>query len=341
MADAAQCPVPTAPDITTTFGIFILATILGSVFYGMTLLQAGLYFSKSGEDRARNKLLVTVLILFDTFAWILEVYTVWWYFVVNYANPAALPMPIWTLELEPGFTYTVAFLAQMFFIEKIYILLGSKVIAFVLTVLSIGAWGTGIGITGIVDLVSPTIDRINIAQKTLSTLVELIIAASMTYMFRAKRTGMSRTDSILNRLLVFALSRGILMCLVQILYTVTYFALHNTLIWAIFHFSLSKLCANSVIASLNVREIMRNGTSRMSEGASISLTKRMGASSSSSRQESRIVFSGDDIAPYTPGMKSPVRVQFSDQDNNDIESAPQIHVHRDIVNPYCILCMYL
>ena len=71
--------------------------------------------------------------------------------------------------------------------------------------------------------------HVNIAQKTLSTLVEVVIAGIMCYMFKTRQTGMDRcvharasydsnadmlddrTDSMLYRLIVFAASRGLIM----------------------------------------------------------------------------------------------------------------------------------
>ncbi|THH09318.1 hypothetical protein EW146_g8714 [Bondarzewia mesenterica] len=274
MADAAA-----PPDIRDTFGILVLGTILGS-------LCEGIYFGKHETDRFRTSALVVALCIMDTMTWFLELYTTWFYFVINYANPAALAEPFWALKLEPGFTYTVALLAQLFFVEKIYFLTErNSVITISLGILALAAWGyykaLGLTLTGIVfhvdSLVSVSINvslslsfsmiwdfatltpyqRVNIAQKTLSTLLEVLIAGFMCYLFKTRQTGMRRTDNMLNRLILFAASRGLIMSIVQVLYTITFFVYNDKLIWVVFHFMLSKLCSNSVLASLNIRGIVR------------------------------------------------------------------------------------
>ncbi|KAI0314516.1 hypothetical protein OF83DRAFT_442467 [Amylostereum chailletii] len=225
MADAsATCPA--APDIRDTFGIFVLGTIIGTLFYGMTLLQTGMYFGRRvmDEDNLKTTALVTLLWALDSLAWVLEVYTTWWYFVVNFGSVAALEIPVWTLKLEPGLTYTVAFIAQIFFIEKIWLLSRSNLLGMFMTLLSVAAWVLGLAITGIVfeinSLVSPTIDKVNIGQKTLSTIIEVIIAIAMCYLFKSRQQGIASTDNILNRLILFALSRGLVLVTTQILYTI-------------------------------------------------------------------------------------------------------------------------
>ncbi|KAF8909556.1 hypothetical protein CPB85DRAFT_741123 [Mucidula mucida] len=222
----------------------------------------------------------------DTMSWILELYTTWYYFVLQYrAGPEALLNPIWALKvnsdnqcvvlgptnerrkLEPGFTYTTAFVANLFFIEKIYIVMGRNLyVSLPLVFLAVSAWGLGLAITGLVfDLnavVSPDINHVTLAQKVVSTLVEILIMVMMCYVFRSGQLGFSRrTDRSLSRLIIFAASRGVIMSIVQIVYTVVFFVYPHKLIWVVFHFILGKLFSNSVLASLNVRKIMRGNHS--------------------------------------------------------------------------------
>jgi len=257
---------PSGPplDIRNTFGQILIATIVGTIFYGITLLQTGMYLNKYySKDRGIMVSLVIFLCLMDTMTWILETYTVWFYFVVNYANPAALPVPVWSLKLEPGFTYTVALIANLFFIEKIYLVSNrNKFLALFLTLVALGSWGSGLAITALVfefDLVSNTqINRATLTQKVFSTVMEFLITIFMCWLFKSNQSGISkRTDRTLTRLIVFSLSRGIVMNMVQLLYTIVYFVFPDQLYWVVFHFMLGKLFTNSVIASLNVREMMR------------------------------------------------------------------------------------
>ncbi|KAI0065249.1 hypothetical protein BV25DRAFT_1913863 [Artomyces pyxidatus] len=328
-------PAPGPPDVRDTFGLIVVGTILGSLFYGMTLLQTGLYFGKFGQGTARPSLTVLVIVLcvFDSLSWVLEVYTTWYYFVANYAVPSALAIPLWALKLEPFFTYTVSFIAQMFFIEKIYLLSRSKLIGGILTLLSLTAWVLGLTIMAIVFadnvLNNPLMAKVNIGQKTLSTLIEVLVAAGMCYLFSSRQTGAKSTDSMLQRLIIFALSRGVVMSVIQICYTIVVFSYPNQLYWVIFHFMLGKLSCNSVLASLNVREIMRGGSYASSSGGhnsfalqSTGVPGRNGIVADSNQVGTRIVFRHDS----NPGTTGDTKAYASHTVGPDLEGPASVQV---------------
>ncbi|KAI0028369.1 hypothetical protein K488DRAFT_89816 [Vararia minispora EC-137] len=252
-------------DIRLTFGQILIGAMLGSVFYGTVLLQAGLYFGSKKSDDLRNNILVTILVVLETFAWVLEVYCVWWYFVLNYANPDALGTLNWSLTLDPFITYTIVLIGQMFFIEKIWILGRSTLLGILLAFLALSGWGAGIAI-GILNFIQKTtnstpINDINYYEKASETLVELLIAICMLYLLRRMRSGIKRSDQILNNLIIFMLTRGVVVCVIQIVYTGTSFTTTN-LVWITPHFCIGKFATNAVLASLNVRELVKVGWGR-------------------------------------------------------------------------------
>ncbi|ETW78091.1 hypothetical protein HETIRDRAFT_325003 [Heterobasidion irregulare TC 32-1] len=92
----------------------------------------------------------------------------------------------------------------------------------------------------------------------------------MCYMFKTRQTGMDRTDSMLYRLIVFAASRGLIMSCIRVVLTGDirqFFVYNDKLYWAVFHFMLGKLCSNSVLASLNIRDFMRGDDSSNYSGS--------------------------------------------------------------------------
>ncbi|KAI0032963.1 hypothetical protein K488DRAFT_85334 [Vararia minispora EC-137] len=291
-------------DIRLSFGQVLIGVILGSLFYGIILLQAGLYVGTKRANSTRNTFLVIILVSVDdandgsqrsdlfssvleTFAWILEVYCVWWYFVLNYANPAALRSLNWSLTLDPFITYTIVLIGQIFFIEKIWILGKSWFLGIFMTFLAFSGWGTGIGI-GILKWVivnernftrtaherahsfvqqtthSAAITNINYYEKVSETLLELLIAICMIFLLRKMRTGLRDSDRVVNNLIIFMLTRGIVVCVVQIVYTGLSInaTFRGNLIWITPHFCIGKFATNAVLASLNVRELVQAGFNR-------------------------------------------------------------------------------
>lgn len=47
-----------AIDVRDTFGMLVIGTILGSIFYGITLLQTGIFLGKRSQERFRTSVLV-------------------------------------------------------------------------------------------------------------------------------------------------------------------------------------------------------------------------------------------------------------------------------------------
>jgi len=67
-----------------------------------------------------------------------------------------------------------------------------------------------------------------------------------------------QTRHIVNRIVLFMMTRGILLTVVQTVYTVTYLAATNGKIWTLFRVIIAKVYVNTLLAMLNSRESMRN-----------------------------------------------------------------------------------
>ncbi|TFY65356.1 hypothetical protein EVJ58_g2033 [Rhodofomes roseus] len=79
-------------------------------------------------------------------------------------------------------------------------------------------------------------------------------------------TGFKRTDSVLQKLTIYIIHRGILTTVLQIALLGTYLgSIYQTkLIWAIFHCAGGKIYVNSMMAVLNARLHLKSGVSHAS-----------------------------------------------------------------------------
>ncbi|KAI0028367.1 hypothetical protein K488DRAFT_89814 [Vararia minispora EC-137] len=117
------------------------------------------------------------------------------------------------IRLTLGQVILGAILGSVFFIEKIWILGGSRLLSLSLTLLAFAGWGGGLSI-GIVTFLQyaqdlPLVTDLIIYQKTITTFLELLIVAFMVHLLWKHRSGVPCSDSMLNRLVLFMLSRGI------------------------------------------------------------------------------------------------------------------------------------
>ncbi|KAI0734318.1 hypothetical protein C8Q72DRAFT_461779 [Fomitopsis betulina] len=115
-----------------------------------------------------------------------------------------------------------------------------------------------------------------------AVVTDVYIAVALSITLRSKRTGFSGTDTLISKLVTFAIHRGIMTAVLQLLHFATYIGTFhdgpNKLIWALFHFPGSKIYTNSLLAVLNARHWLldRPAEARIEE---IELSEPMNSSS--------------------------------------------------------------
>jgi len=88
------------------------------------------------------------------------------------------------------------------------------------------------------------------------------ISASLVYYFRRYRVGMSRTEPILQQLVMLSVNMGMLMGVVAIMTLILFEADRGVFLCLAPHFVSSKLYVNSLIATLNSRRHFRQMADR-------------------------------------------------------------------------------
>jgi len=98
-----------------------------------------------------------------------------------------------------------------------------------------------------------------------ASLDDVLITAALCYFLHTRRVGggltsQNRTDVIIDSLMLYAVSRGILTAVTQILFLVLNVALPHDTFWQPFHQAVGKLYVNSVLATLNIRSTFNEPT---------------------------------------------------------------------------------
>jgi len=86
-----------AIDLNKTLGALLLGNIVASILYGITSLQAFLYYKDSQQDGLSFRLLIAFLWLLDSLHTIFVTHGSYHYLIVEYMNPAALSSPTWSI----------------------------------------------------------------------------------------------------------------------------------------------------------------------------------------------------------------------------------------------------
>ncbi|KAJ3550486.1 hypothetical protein NM688_g5067 [Phlebia brevispora] len=259
-------------NIGATVGVGYLGVAFASMLYGITCVQTYNYYqsSKSRSDQPTLKWLVAVLLLLDTLHQVFVVWSLYHYLIENFANPTAIITEVWTVNA--GIIVNVKFC----FLRSGNLYGGPCLEVSVMPSVSHNPWITGfcvptVGGSSVCDepqiqiysqeVVTELIARLKTLGITaLCTMAaaDMSIAATMIFYLRRNRTGFRRSDNIISKLIILTVTTGTVTTCFTIADAIAYIAAPTTFYILFFTFTLSKLYINSLLTTLNTRDVIRN-----------------------------------------------------------------------------------
>ncbi|KAF9476677.1 hypothetical protein BDN70DRAFT_154559 [Pholiota conissans] len=231
------------PYFQETFGAMLIGALVTMTIYGITTLQAYFYFMSFPKDGKATKMLVASIWILDTIHAIFMCHAVHFYLIDGFTNPVLLINGNWSLFLSIA-------------INRYWI--GGVIGIFVFAHFA----------TGINTVVNLFITRRFVHLKDVSitsalpfgitvVISDILIAAALCILLSSKRSSFQDTNSIVNKLIIFAVNRCILTCAMAIVEIVAFTALPNSFYSIAIDFVIGKLYANSCLAVLNARATLR------------------------------------------------------------------------------------
>jgi len=221
------------------------------------------------NDSTSYKILVLSL-------WILEalhqafVGHIAWYYIVDNAGSllVLLNPPIWTLSAQILLGALAGLIVKICFGLRVWkfsrgnllvtgLILGMALAQFVMAVLfTIRSFHLRVGQADEIKTLATTALSLGVAT-------DILTAASLSYFLHKMRTGYKRSDTLINRLIIYSVNTGTLTSIFSGAVLVTYNMMPDNLIFIALYFILSKLYANSCLATLNMRRFVHGrGTDR-------------------------------------------------------------------------------
>jgi len=197
---------------------------------------------------------------------ILPAHAIYYYLIANFGNFAAGVSEPVTYRVENGFLTLITLLVQSFYAHQIWSLSRNKLLTSILVLLVIVVFALGLEITvdiiedgSAVHLASNRVLIVGGFVQGLAALCDIIITASLCWFLHSKRTGIKRTEKLLDRLIILAINRGLITTIAQLCFLILNVSVPGKVYWFPFHQAVGKLYTNSYLAMLNVRA--RNSTS--------------------------------------------------------------------------------
>ncbi|KAJ3566748.1 hypothetical protein NP233_g6806 [Leucocoprinus birnbaumii] len=268
----------------------------GIVYDVYTNTSTYFYYVNYPEDGIDIKALVSLIWLLDSIHMAVVAYCIYYYLVTNYNNPLALGIGHWSLFMSVGFNVIIAFVVQCFFTRKIHLLCGPRFKWFITGIISLSVLAHLVfGIETVVYLFIkkelsklPEITLIAATPFAITAVLsDIFIAGALCWLLHGSKTNFKRTDTIISKLIIYAINRCLLTSVVAIGEVIAFSASPDTLWYLAIDFVIGKLYANSLLATLNSRQSVKAAVSDIS-GNSVHLSDlEFGSGSSRLHPESR------------------------------------------------------
>ncbi|KAH7913091.1 hypothetical protein BJ138DRAFT_1224351 [Hygrophoropsis aurantiaca] len=244
-----------APTLVMTIMQGPLCGALATMFlYGVICMQAFHYFQNYPKDRRSLKILVTWICILETAHTALSIHFVEHYLILNFNDNTTLEYAIWSMGSSYFVGFFIAYAVNLCFIWRIWLLSKKLWIAISLSIMATVRLGFGLGNASVgfkytawvvfKAKVFPTM----VVGWVISALVDIAIAVTLCYYLHRRRTGMRRTDSIINRLLLYSVNTGAVTSFFAALVVITFLTLPGAA-YAAFVGVQSKLYAVSLLAT--------------------------------------------------------------------------------------------
>ncbi|KAL1940668.1 hypothetical protein VTO73DRAFT_8103 [Trametes versicolor] len=272
-------------ELTHTSGAILMGGQIALFLSGAVLMQVIVYFQMYPSDSPRIRAMASVYviwfldILHSTMIFIIN----WENLVVGFGNPDTFSRAIWPLTISIGLTAVTTFFVHGFFSYRIHTLSRGKwyITGTLVTLSIVRVVSAIVSCGGLLHYKSFPLFLADRGFKgtfllgvSTSALLDILVTAILCYYLRQRRSGLARTDRIVDLLTLYTVETGMLTCIVTTASLICWAAMPTTLIFLSLLLSLGKLYANTFLASLNARRSLSDRTQTVStapEGHSMSI----------------------------------------------------------------------
>ncbi|TBU46941.1 hypothetical protein BD309DRAFT_953007 [Dichomitus squalens] len=257
-------PISSLSSVRDIFGSVFIGAFLSFSLYGLFVNQTYTYYRLYSTDAPWLKIIVITAILLETVVSVLHLHLGYYYFVENYGNPLAFISGVWSLNVFPVFATAIMINCQSFYTVRILLVGPSRfrlLLVIVIITLMGGAMGVSIAST-ILGFRGITLFNFNnflwlvLAYNAVASAADVILTTTLIHILHRSRTGFKSTDSMINKLILYAISTGLVTTIFNIIsfvlvhvYGVGNWSWLGTMMFA------ERLYSISLMAALNSRKL--------------------------------------------------------------------------------------
>ncbi|KAF9552260.1 hypothetical protein CPC08DRAFT_647129, partial [Agrocybe pediades] len=221
-------------------GPVLIGFTFNAILLGVMLTQVYIYFTSYRKDSKWIKLYVAMLLVLDLFNTVADAVFIYQALILNF---------------EPAVTACIVSAVQFFYAWRIYALMKSYVFPILII------------LNGIIGLVASLVASVKIGKMPLFSdmvhdkpsmmvwiLSEVVGDVIITIVLAKHRTGFKKTDMLIDKIIRITIQTGMLTATFAMVDLIVYLV-DPTGLHLLFNFALAKLYSNTLMSTLNSREV--------------------------------------------------------------------------------------
>ncbi|KAF9260751.1 hypothetical protein L218DRAFT_962331 [Marasmius fiardii PR-910] len=257
---AETCAPIVIPPLHNTMGALFIGVAIAGALWGITSMQTYNYFMRYyGIDRPVISIMVGIVYAFDTVHQIMISHLLYTYLVSNWGNPVILGTLVWSILIMVLMTGFIGLVVQLFLVYRVYVLSHKNYVVVGVVLLPVfGVFASSMAyfarawpFTTFLEL--NLVGGLSRAVNVLGAVSDVIITIALSYYLWRSKSGIKRTDAIMNRLILFCVRTGLLTTACAIMSLITISVFPGTFIYITFYATLARFYSFSLLATLNAR----------------------------------------------------------------------------------------
>ncbi|EIW63757.1 uncharacterized protein TRAVEDRAFT_41184 [Trametes versicolor FP-101664 SS1] len=248
-----------------SMGAVLVGSLIALFLSGAVSMQVFLYCQLYPRDRWRIKLMVFCVWLLDSIHSAMAITANWQYLIVHFGDWDNMDEITWSVAASVALTALNTFVVHCFFTHRIhtlsrnnwYITTTLVALALVRLVSALISTSEMIRLHSYALFVAK-FDYVFTIGLTTAASLDVLVATGLCYFLRRGRSGLTSMDKIVDTITLYTIENGMLTCITTIISLICWVTMPTNLIFLGLHFAISKLYANSLLATLNARKSLLN-----------------------------------------------------------------------------------
>ncbi|KAI0086478.1 hypothetical protein BDY19DRAFT_345341 [Irpex rosettiformis] len=253
---------------TNTVGALLFGGLVASILYGITSMQTATYYQGKHKDKWFVRIAVPILWILGTIDMVLIFHFLYYYLVRHYGDfdSVTAKLPVQSLNVHFFVIAITQSTVRSLCAMRIRTLSQSWLPTLPIYILTLVDFGSNLALTikgaheqsGGIGHFGTAFNVIVCVEFASSTAGDTLVALCLCYLLRRGRSGLRSTESVINILVAYVITTGLLTTMVQTSALIVFLISSKNFIYLAILTQVSKLYVNAYLALLNDRARIRD-----------------------------------------------------------------------------------